>query len=155
MGLDKLSLRSYNLPALIYSPQVQMLRSFFFSLLILCSSCDRSPQGQLRLREQIITKRDLASVHVHTPDPLHEQGFSKRTLFIDWKMPKKAPQTGSELLLHIIFLNLEKKSKSWTLKGSSGQVSYPLENVASYEVFLLSEGKLIDRWLHQLSQESS
>lgn len=129
----------------------------FLCLFFLCfASCSRSP---LHIQTTYLSKHDLASFIINTPDPaLYDPPIGQK-LILTWAIPKQ--YQGHEdlsILLKIRFHNHESLEKTIKVGSSHGVYVYCLLNddycdkkgILTYKAELYQNSCLITQWLHQL-----
>lgn len=100
-----------------------MLR--YLSLLLFLTSCSHP---SLTVQSDYWTPRDLASMHVDTPDPRKSSSDFGQRLNISWYIPKKTFKEGPcELVCHVRLKNQELKVETVPLHTACG--SYSLQIV--------------------------
>lgn len=113
----------------------------------------------LTVQTEFLSHENLASYHVRTPDPrLWSPPYGQR-LIISWHLPAHTgtvPQL--QLSIKLRFYNHTEKTELVDLDKNHGFYIYSLLNedycetkgILTYKVQLLSCGKVLEEWRHQL-----
>lgn len=129
---------------------------FVFPLLFLCAGCC---QPHLIVRNDYLTIDRYASYHVETPDPRLACPELGQMLTVIWHISDVFPEGSPfSLLISIRFGNLEHTEIAVPINQSQGFYRYRLtdsdywekEGILAYKIELISQGRVIDVWRHQL-----
>ncbi len=127
----------------------------FFLLLLATSSCKRSP---LEVEAAYFTRKDLASVHVGTPDPNKLLPIFGQRLYIKWDTQEiSQAKPPLELFIRVMLKKGKMLEEKIPLKESSGSYLFPIVGanfsdeggLLSYKIELLSQGKVIATSRHK------
>lgn len=104
-----------------------------------------------------ITRENLASYYVNTPDPALNCPPAGQKLYVTWKLPPEyLDRAPLELRLHIRFYNRTDDKQTIPISDLSGTYIYTLlneqffntEGLQSYKIELFGNNQLLDEWRH-------
>ncbi|MBA3816636.1 MAG: hypothetical protein H0X29_09000 [Parachlamydiaceae bacterium] len=130
--------------------------SFPFLLLFSLSSCLSS---RLAVYTDYLTRENLASYHVDTPDPFLNRPVIGQRLIITWSLKKRyLLYQDLHLKIDIRFRNRKEVSYTHSLFHAKGTYVYALINqdyidnkgILTYKVELIGDGQILDEWRHQI-----
>ncbi len=123
-------------------------------LLAACSS------NQLHVHNEYLTKEDLASMKVDTPDPRRERPTLGQRIMVQWDLEEKLFGThpDAEVVLKMRFGDRHDKVVRHKITERSGVFSHSLigedyftrGGIKAYKAELIVDGELVDQWQHQL-----
>lgn len=147
---ESMPLRFFGLPR-------GMLLLSFVSLLLLClSSCLSS---RLAVYTDYLSRENLASYIVDTPDPFLNNPMVGQRLIITWTLKKRHMlYQDLHLKISIRFRNKKELILTHSITRPKGTYVYTLLNqdyidnngILTYKVELIGDGYLLDEWLHQM-----
>jgi hypothetical protein len=116
----------------------------------------------LSVHTDYLSRQNLASYHVNTPDPRLSDPPIGQRLIITWAFPKhylSLPDLHLELTLR--FRTREQAIQDIPLSKASGTFVYALLNeeyfdkqgILTYKVRLIGNGQVLDEWKHQMWTE--
>ena len=121
------------------------------------SSC--SP---ISVQMDYLSRRNLASYRVGTPDPFINHPNIGERLIIQWSLPKNYLQLDDlHMFLTVRFRNNEEKTIVHPIRKTTGTYLYNLINecyyesggILTYKIDIYGSGKLLECWRHQLWAE--
>jgi hypothetical protein len=98
--------------------------SFFFFILILISSSCSSPT--LSVQTEYFRPADLASVHVHTPDPEKDANLFGQHIYIYWTLSSSTKQDRAALDIKVRLQNGELQEKVIPITDLRGVFCYQI-----------------------------
>lgn len=128
-------------------------------MLFICSSCC---SHNLYVSHEAVSKDSLASVHVNTPDPLHEVNPVGQRLFVSWKLPRSLVKSGDvQGVLKVRYFNNQQENIPFQVNSPWGRYMYSLlddeyfekNGLMTYKVEIIKDGKVLKEWKHQLWAE--
>lgn len=133
------------------------------STLLLVTGCNISLFRQLSVRTDYVTRSDLASLHVNTPDPRKSCPPLGQRLTISWDLDRATMRRYQRLFLsaRVILHNHEEVAFSIPITCNCGSYVYSLLNeeyfskngILTYKVELWGDDTLLDLWQHQIWTE--
>lgn len=131
----------------------RLLSIFFLALLL--TSCGK----QLTVQTQYLTRHDLASYYVNTPDPLLDDPDVGQRLIVQWSLNQSIASFNEVyILLKLRFRNHEELTQRIDLKRAGGIYVYTLINeeyfrtrgIQTYKAELVADGCVLEEWRHTL-----
>lgn len=132
-----------------------------FQILLLVTLCSCSRE-YLNIYTEYLSRKNLASYRVGTPDPLLNNPPVGQRLIISWSLPKSLlSKENLHLELKVRFRNREEIQETVSICHSSGTYYYYLINqdfftkggILTYKVDLVGSGEVLEEWRHQLWTE--
>lgn len=131
----------------------------FLITLMTLTSCNKQ---SLTVYSQYVTKNDLASYRVETPDPLLYNPPTGQRIMIEWALSNKVldfPDLHVELTVRL--RNRQEIKRSYPVRSSHGEADFELLNdaffdsggILTYKVQVIGGGYILDEWTHQLWKE--
>lgn len=140
-----------------------MRRSLSFTVMMLTvlflSGCVKH---HIRLQTDYLSRDNLASYHVGTPDPLLYCPPLGQRLIMSWSVPYAwLRDEDLKIALHMIFRNHTEECVEITLSRTYGLFTYCLINedyfdkggILTYKAELIKGDQVLDEWVHQLWTE--
>ncbi len=127
-----------------------------FLTCFLLSSCTCN---LLTVHTDYVSRDNLASYHVGTPDPLLNNPPIGQRLLISWSLPKAYMYYESlHLEIHLRYRNREEATQTVDLLKNSGMIIFSLlneayfetEGILSYKIDLIGNGEILEHWQHQI-----
>ncbi len=131
-------------------------RYFFYLLFFLLPGCSRN---LLTVHTEYLSRQDLASYYVGTPDPMRNYPPVGQRLIVSWSLPKDLLSCNDlRIEITIRFGNRQEVVESLSLCKDSGTYVYSLlnedffekEGILTYKVDLFGSGEIIEEWRHQI-----
>ena len=136
-----------------------MRRLTFIMLLCIAVLFTGCVKHHIRLQTDYLSRENLASFHVGTPDPLLYCPPLGQRLIMSWAVPYGwLREEDLKINLHMIFRNHTEECIQITLSRTHGLFTYCLVNedyfekggILTYKAELIKGDLLLDEWVHQL-----
>lgn len=135
-----------------------VLRKGVLLLLLLLSLSSCCTHEGLTVYSEYVTREELASYHVGTPDPRLSCPNVGQKIYINWKVCEVDACKKLTLKLYLRFRDRTESTQTVELENSSGRYVFALLNeqfferqgILSYKIDLLADDVVIDEWRHQL-----
>lgn len=136
-----------------------MIRFIFLGLCLLLTGCQAH---LLNVQTQYLTRENLASFYVGTPDANQHCPAIGQRLLIDWVLPKDFlcyPELS--LSIKVRYKNHKEEEVSVPIKDKKGTCLYNVFNdkfcetggVVTYKIDLKTEQTVLESWVHPLWRE--
>ncbi len=128
----------------------------FLSPLLMTTGCMKH---HLHLQTDYLSRENLASYHVGTPDPLLYCPPIGQRLIMSWSVPREwLREEELKVALHLIYRNHTQEYKEIFLIKSHGLYLFTLINedyfekggILTYKAELIKGDQILDEWCHQL-----
>lgn len=136
---------------------VGFLHFFLVVLMASVSSCTIQCPS-ITAYTEYISRKNLASYYIGTPDPADSYPTVGQRLRVKWAVPSAYCLGELQLKIRIRFYNQEELEKELSLESPTGVYEYSILNedyfckngIQAYFVELLLDGVVVDNWRHQL-----
>ncbi len=107
------------------------------------------------MQQEWVDRNFLASTHVGTPDPRQCDPPEGQRLLIAWDFPRSYFSCGLTLVATVRFWNEEQVTRTIPLLRRRGYQAFffPDEKILTYRVDVISNGEIVESWLHQFWTE--
>jgi len=133
---------------------------FYFSVLsLLLAGCNRQ---RLSVQSDYLSRENLASYHIGTPDPLLNQPRIGQRILVEWSLPEEyLSYSDLHMAMKVRFGNRQEIEKYVSIYKSKGCFEYSLtdeeyidkEGIVTYKVDIIGGANILEKWRHQLWTE--
>ncbi len=138
---------------------MRLLFLALFPIIILFTGCQKYYVNVIR---EDVSKKDLASVFVGSPDQRKKSPDKGEKLLVEWNLPSKDVNESLTLKLNILYGNYTSDVKEYPIEYKRGHIFFKLLNeefkekkgMIAYRAEILNEEKeIIKKWQHVLFVE--
>ncbi len=135
---------------------MQYRTSFFILIFFVLTGCQAH---RLNVQTQYISREDIASFYVGTPDAEKDCPTIGQRLLIEWMIPKEyLCYPDLKLILKVRFKNRKEEESSMSIKDKKGTYLFYVVNdkfcetggISTYKVEIRAGQCILDSWLHPL-----
>lgn len=134
------------------------LKNLCCLLLFMLAIASCTPKHNLSAFSEYVTREQLASYMVGTPDPALNSPTVGQKLYINWSLPEEFKCSQLTLKVYMRFKDRTEDVQIIPLSETSGIYVYALLNedyfehkgFLTYKIELLADGELIKEWRHQM-----
>ncbi len=130
---------------------------YLLPLIILLTSCS---SNKLHVHNEYLTRDDLASMAVDTPDHRKERPTLGQRLRVRWKLASKFMAEGpkAEVVLKVrygdrhdeVIHHVVEEDVGMFTHSLTGEEYFERGGITAYKAELIVDGELVDEWQHQL-----
>ena len=131
---------------------------YYLTLLCLGALLNSCSSG-LTIQTNYLTRRNLASYHVNTPDPDLNKPLVGQRILLQWRLPYWIENYDNpHILLRLRFGNKTVSERSIPIQNSIGHYVFTLlddeywknEGIESYQALLYGNGEILEKCTHRL-----
>ncbi len=135
------------------------MRLLFFTLLPLTTLFTGCQKYYVNVIREGVSKKDLASVFVGSPDPRKKAADKGEKLLVEWNLPAKETKKPLTLKLDVLYGNYTSDIKEYPIDYKRGHILFKLLNeeykekkgmIAYRAEILTSKKKVLQKWQHVL-----